>query len=59
MTGKIGRPTSNPKEAGKVTARLDEKCIQIIDGYCKQHNVGKAEAVRKGIMKLEQDIKNP
>lgn len=56
MSPKTGRPTDNPK--GKpVHIRLDEKSDSILERYIAQENVSKAEAIRRGIAKLEPDIK--
>ncbi|MDE6004944.1 MAG: ribbon-helix-helix protein, CopG family [Oscillospiraceae bacterium] len=56
MSSKIGRPTDNPKPY-KITVRIDEKNKEILDKYCKQEEVSQMEAVRRGIKKLENDIK--
>ena len=56
MTKKIGRPTSNPKPH-KITVRVDEKAKSILENYCKQENVNQMEAIRRGIYKLEDDLK--
>ncbi len=56
MAAKTGRPTSNPKPY-KITVRIDEKSKVILEKYCKQENVNQMEAVRRGIAKLESDIK--
>jgi hypothetical protein len=53
---KIGRPTDNPKPH-KITVRLDDKSKDILNDYCKQESVNQMEAVRRGIAKLEKDIK--
>lgn len=53
---KMGRPTDNPKPY-KITVRLDENGKNILDAYCKQEKVNQMEAVRRGINKLETDIK--
>lgn len=56
MAAKMGRPTDNPK--GKsIHIRLDEKCEKILLAYEKQEMVSRAEAVRRGIEKLEAEIK--
>lgn len=56
MSHPKGRPTENPK--GKpVHIRLDEKSDRILAQYTNQENVSKAEAIRRGIAKLESDIK--
>ena len=56
MTSKMGRPTDNPK-GRQIGVRLDEECEQILDKYCQQEKVGTAEATRRGIKKLKDDIK--
>ena len=56
MVAKLGRPTNNPKNA-PVHVRLDNKCTAILEQYCRQENISRAEAIRQGIMKLESDIK--
>lgn len=56
MSPKMGRPTDNPKPY-KITVRIDEKNKVILDEYCKQESVSQMEAVRRGIQKLESDIK--
>lgn len=56
MSPKTGRPTDNPK--GKpVHIRLDEKSDKILEAYTQQEQVSRAEAIRRGIAKLEDDIK--
>ena len=53
---KMGRPTDNPK-IHKITTRIDEKSKEILDKYCEQEKVAQPEAIRRGIYKLESDIK--
>lgn len=56
MPPRTGRPTENPK--GKsIHVRLDKKCEDILDRYSIQERVSRTEAIRKGIEKLEDDIK--
>lgn len=56
VSPKTGRPTDNPK--GKpVHIRLDSKSELILEQYTEQEQVSKAEAIRRGIAKLENDIK--
>jgi hypothetical protein len=52
----MGRPTSNPKQT-RITVRLDEEAETILKAYCAQENIERGEAVRRGIKKLEFDIK--
>lgn len=56
MSPRTGRPTDNPK-GERITVRLDEQSASIMKEYCKQENVDKAEAVRRGLKKLEEEIK--
>lgn len=56
MSPRTGRPTDNPK--GKpVHIRLDAKSEEILEKYMEQEHVTRAEAIRRGIAKLEGDIK--
>lgn len=54
---KLGRPTENPKEI-PVHVRLDAECKTILNDYCNQENVNRAEAIRRGIKRLKPDVKN-
>lgn len=56
MVAKIGRPTNNPKTA-PVHVRLDNNCTDVLQKYCQQENISRAEAIRRGIMKLNSDLK--
>lgn len=56
MSPRTGRPTDNPKQE-RITVRLDEQSSGILKSYCEQETVEKAEAIRRGIKKLEADIK--
>ncbi len=55
MSPKVGRPTDNLKPF-RVNVRIDEKCEKILEKYCKQEDISKMEAVRRGIKKLEKDL---
>ena len=56
MSSKMGRPTDNPKPY-RITVRLDEDSKNTLDEYCNQEQTNQMEAVRRGIKKLESDIK--
>lgn len=56
MSPRTGRPTNNPKPY-KITTRIDEESKKILDDYCKQEEISQMEAVRRGIKKLDSDIK--
>jgi len=53
---KRGPKTDNPKSY-RMAVKYDEKCKQILEAYCEQEKVNKMEAARRGIMKLESDLK--
>ncbi|WP_343252303.1 hypothetical protein [Ligaoa zhengdingensis] len=52
---KRGPKTDNPK-LYKIGVKLDLKSKQTLDAYCEQKAVSVAEAVRRGISKLEPDL---
>ena len=56
MSPRTGRPTDNPK-GQSIHVRLDSRSGKILDDYTEQEKVSRAEAVRRGIEKLEDDIK--
>lgn len=56
MSPRTGRPTSNPK-GQSIHIRLDQKSKDILAAYMKQEGTTQAESVRRGIAKLEQDVK--
>ena len=56
LSPRTGRPTDNPK-VDKITVRLDKKSSQIMQMYCEQEGIEKAEAVRRGLKKLEDELK--
>ena len=37
--------------------KLDQKSKDILDAYCEQECVSGAEAIRRGISRLEPDLK--
>ena len=56
VSPRTGRPTDNPK-GQSIHIRLDSKSEKILEEYTEQETVSRAEAVRRGIEKLEDDIK--
>lgn len=55
MSPRTGRPTDNPKGVS-IHVRLDKECEEILTAYCKQEQVSRMEATRRGIKKLKSDI---
>lgn len=56
MSPRTGRPTDNPK-GERITVRLDEQSANIMKKYCEQEGIDKAEAVRRGLKRLESELK--
>ena len=56
MSPRIGRPTDNPKRE-RITVRLDQESADILDSYCEQERVERAEGIRRGIKRLKADLK--
>lgn len=56
MSPRTGRPTDNPKPY-KLTVRVDEESKKILDQYVEQEKVSQMEAIRRGIKRLEPDLK--
>ncbi len=57
MSPRTGRPKiENPKKE-RITVRLDNESVEILNEYCLQNKVDKAEAIRNGIQKLKSEIK--
>lgn len=52
-TAKIGRPTDNPKET-RITVRLDSEANKILNGYCDEKQISKADAIREAIKRLKK-----
>lgn len=57
MSPRTGRPKSDNSKSERITVRLDSETSDTLKKYCKQENVEKAEAVRRGIGKLKSEIK--
>lgn len=49
----VGRPTDNPKFQS-IHVRLDEECKEILENFCTQKKIPRAEAIRRGIKKLKK-----
>lgn len=52
----MGRPTDNPKDK-TLFVRLDNESSEALEAYSKEKKVTKAEAARRGIKKLKDDLK--
>ena len=56
MSPRTGRPMNNPKTQ-RITVRLDEESQRILNEYCDQEDIERAEGIRRGVKKLESDLK--
>jgi len=54
LTKKLGRPTENPKPH-KLTVRLDNEGLKILDDYCEKKKVKRMEGIRHGVHRLKDD----
>ena len=57
MSPRTGRPKSENPKSNPIHVRLDSKCKEILKKYCLQENVNQTEGIRRGIKKLESEIK--
>ena len=57
MNPRIGRPKLDNPKSESVHLRLTTEDKEILDEYCRQENIPKTEAIRRGIRKLKDDIK--
>ena len=49
MSPRTGRPKSDNPKSNDIKVRLDENTHTKLLTYCHEHNISKAEAIRKGI----------
>ncbi len=57
MSPRTGRPKIDNPKSERITIRLNEERVSILQQYCEQEQIEKAEAIRRGIDKLKVDIK--
>lgn len=57
MSPRTGRPKIENPKSERITVRLDADRSNTLKLYCEQEKVEKAEAIRRGISKLQSDIK--
>ena len=56
MSPRTGRPPIENPKSERITVRLGNEEITILNEYCKNEGIEKAEAVRRGIRKLKVDL---
>lgn len=49
---KAGRPKIDNPKAQKLSFRLDEGTVRILDTYCEMNNITRSEAIRIGVEAL-------
>ena len=49
---KGGRPTSNPRPH-KISVRISDESIKILDEYCEEKKISRADGVRESINSLK------
>ena len=57
MSPRTGRPKIDNPKSERIIIRLDEERVSILQQYCEQEQIEKAEAIRRRIDKLKVDIK--
>lgn len=53
----MGRPKSDNPKSNPIHVRLDNETKDILEAYCEQEKVSKAEGIRRGIHRLKSEIK--
>ena len=57
MSPRTGRPPIENPKSERITVRLGATESAILKSYCEQEKLERAEAIRRGIRKLESEIK--
>jgi len=48
-----GRPKKETVKEKRITIRMDEEIVEILNNYCQTNNISESEAIRQAIMKLK------
>lgn len=56
MSPRTGRPPIENPKTERITVRLGVEESNILNKYCEQKHLERAEAIRQGIRKLEADL---
>ena len=51
----MGRPKSDNPKNERITIRMDSETSDILNSYCSEKGLDKAEGVRDGIHRLKDD----
>lgn len=52
MAKKMGRPTESPKTV-QIAVRFDTETLEILDNFCKEDKISRAEGVRQAVKRLK------
>ena len=56
MSPKMGRPPAENPKSNPIHVRLDNHELEVLDEYCKKHDIKRTEGIRDGIKLLETFI---
>jgi len=54
----MGRPTVSPKST-QIAVRFDTETLKILDEYCNEQNVSRAEGTRQAVRSLKMKKETP
>ncbi len=54
MSPRTGRPPIENPKSERITVRLNKEHSEILNEYCEENDVDRAEAVREGIKRLKK-----
>lgn len=57
MSPRTGRPKLENPINIRTSVRLDKETDDKLNAYCKEHNISKGEAIRKGVHLLLKETK--
>ena len=49
MSPRTGRPKAENPKSNDIKVRLDDEMMSKLDDYCREHELTRAEAIRRGI----------
>lgn len=57
MSPRTGRPPIENPKSERITVRLGKEESALLNAYCEQEKIDRAEAVRRGIKNLASELK--
>lgn len=52
MSPRTGRPKISDPKSNDIKVRVDDETLRLLDLYCSENKLSRAEAIRKGIYML-------